>query len=280
MADLDAVSGPSADAYLGYTSGSWPTYAALVHRFGNSAHVVSCAVTARYNAMCLDHEPGDATRDQVAPWVHTQLNGPPPLNYRPIVYTSASEMGATYAAIQASGVTRNRVRLLSAHYGAGKHICGPHTCGLVSFDCDGTQWTDSAPGASGSKIDESVLLDNFFAGVTPKPRPAPVIHSHLTTEEPMMLVNGTQAETIITMPAGSAKGIEFGCDAARTGANAPVLRVAILSGSEWDVRKSLQLEPSGRTPVDFKAGTKAGMVSVVRVSGGAADNVPVGCNLY
>lgn len=95
-----------------------------------------------------------------------------------------------------------------------------------------------------------------------------------------MLVNGTQAETIITMPAGSAKGIEFGCDAARTGANAPVLRVAILSGSEWDVRKSLQLEPSGRTPVDFKAGTKAGMVSVVRVSGGAADNVPVGCNLY
>jgi hypothetical protein len=155
---------PGADAYLGYTDGHWPTYEALRQRFGGSAHVLSMAVFPSDDAVGCDREPGDLNVTDIAGWVKRQLARGV---WRPVVYASASNMGACLGALIGTGVPLDGFRLLSAHYGAGKHICGPHTCGLVNADMDGTQWTDSAPGANGSLIDESVLLDDFFGGDMP-----------------------------------------------------------------------------------------------------------------
>jgi hypothetical protein len=148
-----------ADAYLGYVDGRWVTFPLLQRQFPH-AHLLSMSVFASDNADGCDREPGDLGAGQVAGWVQRQLARGV---WRPVVYASASNMGACVASLSQAGVARADVRLLSAHYGAGKHICGPSTCNLCPA-VDGTQWTDAAPGAGGSLIDESVLLDDFFGG--------------------------------------------------------------------------------------------------------------------
>jgi hypothetical protein len=69
-------------------------------------------------------------------------------------------MDALVTTLGGAGISRAEVRLWSAHYGQGKHICGPGTCGLTRHACDGTQWTDAALGRS---LDESILLSDFFS---------------------------------------------------------------------------------------------------------------------
>jgi hypothetical protein len=150
-----------ADAYLGYVDGHWATLPAVQSRFPR-AHLLTMAVFPSDNAMGCDREPGDLAVTDVAGWVKRQLARGV---WRPVVYASASNMGACLAALEQAGIARANVRLLSAHYGAGKHICGPSTCAYPGVPpCDGTQWTDVAPGANGSLIDESLLEDDFFDG--------------------------------------------------------------------------------------------------------------------
>ena len=150
-----------ADAYLGYVDGQWPTYHAVVARFPGKP-VLSMAVFADADAVGCDREPGDLNASQVPAWVkRQQARGV----VRPVVYGSAANLPAVLSALAASGIGRAAVRLLSAHYGAGKHICGPATCALPGVPaCDGTQWTENATGTGGALIDESILNDNFFSG--------------------------------------------------------------------------------------------------------------------
>lgn len=149
-----------ADAYLGYVDGHWPTYHALVARFPGKP-ILSMAVSADADALGCDREPGDLTASDVPPWVKRQIARGAP---RPVVYASASNIPAILSALAAEGISRADIRLLSAHYGAGKHICGPDTCAIPGVPaCDGTQWTDSAPGTDGKHIDESILNDDFFS---------------------------------------------------------------------------------------------------------------------
>jgi hypothetical protein len=150
-----------ADAYLGYVDGRWPTFHALVARFPGKP-VISMAVSSDADALGCDREPGDLDASVVPGWVRRQLTRGVD---RPVVYASASNIPPVLAALRSAGIDRGEIRLLSAHYGAGKHICGPATCALAGVPaCDGTQWTDSAPGANGSLIDESILNDDFFTG--------------------------------------------------------------------------------------------------------------------
>jgi hypothetical protein len=111
---------------------------------------------------------------------------------RPCLYTSVGNMDALVTALVAAGIPRAGVRLWSAHYGRGKHLCGPGTCGQTRHSCDGTQWTDSALGRS---LDESVLLSNFFSLSTPA--------NHLTMEESMLLKTGAGATTPVAIPEGA-----------------------------------------------------------------------------
>jgi hypothetical protein len=180
---------PGADAYAGYVQGAFQTFPELQQLFGASgAHLLSIAVFASGDADCLDIESGDATVAQAPGWVKRQLARGA---QRPCLYTSVSNMDALVTTLGGAGIPRAEVRLWSAHYGQGKHICGPGNCGLTHTACDGTQWTDAALGRS---LDESILLNDFFSLSAA---------TLLIVEESMLLKTGAGALTPVAIPNGA-----------------------------------------------------------------------------
>jgi hypothetical protein len=162
---------PGADAYLGYVDGYWPTFAALGQAFPH-AQLLSMTVQPGYNADACDCENGDLTPADVPGWVKRQLARG---QWRPVVYANASTMPGVLADLDAAGVARSSVRLLTAHYD-GEHICGPGSCGTLGpSQADGTQWRETAPGMHGTEVDESMLEDDFF-----ETTPGPVLVSWVT----------------------------------------------------------------------------------------------------
>ena len=252
-----------ADAYLGYADGAWPTAVELRARFPR-AHILILAVFAADDGEGLDIERFDASIPEVYDWfVRQQARGV----QRPVLYISAGSAGMLLATMQANGFARSSWRLLSAHYGAGKHICGPGTCGYPQ--ADGTQFTDTAPGLNGSLVDESLLSDSFF--------PAPPKPPHPATQETdvAMLATGTAAQTVIRFTAGSHKGLAFGNDSTLLSQPAPVVRIAAHSASgHWQVH-TMALTASGSDEWAWSA-ADVDFVNVSRESGGAGDDVAVG----
>lgn len=172
-----------ADAYLGYADGRWATAVDLKARFPG-ARILILAVFAADDAEGLDIEAGDATDAEVYDWFTRQQKR---RVWRPVLYTSAANAGALLATMAANGFARPSFRLLSAHYGAGQHICGPSSCGFPQADA--TQWTDSAPGNGGAWIDESLLAADFFAGAPmPPPVPQPMNLAVLASGEDMFVL--------------------------------------------------------------------------------------------
>jgi hypothetical protein len=156
-------------AYLGYVNGRFPTFAALKTRFPHS-HLLDLTVFSNGEATGCDVENGDMSVSQAIPWVKNAIARGV---YRPVIYANAGTMVSVGLNLQAAGIGRMTVRLLSAHYQSGVHICSPNSCaytvaGHVVPSCDGTQWRDNAPGNNGTLVDESILDDAFFA---PKPQP-------------------------------------------------------------------------------------------------------------
>lgn len=183
-------------ALAGYTSGNWPTLQAatqLAERHG--IRVLSVAVNSAHDAMCLDIETGDATPAEAPAWVRRQhARGVK----RPVLYSSASVMGAVRAVIREAGIQRDAVRLWSAHYTGQPHICGPSSCAYPGCPpCDATQWLDSL---AGHNIDQSVLADDFFGAAA---SPLPVAPDLL--EGPMLLTKGAGVKTPIALAAGQDK---------------------------------------------------------------------------
>jgi hypothetical protein len=140
-----------------YVDGRFANAAEAKRRFPQ-ARLLTIAVFAKDDADCLDIERGDATPDQAAGWVARQLARG---IKRPCLYASASVMPAILVAMSHAGVPRSTLRLWSAHYTMESHICGPHSCGAMPQDADGTQWTDKALGRN---LDQSLLHDDFFGG--------------------------------------------------------------------------------------------------------------------
>ena len=154
------------EAYLGYVDGNWPTVAELAARFP-SARAVRLTVRGGTTAADgCDVENGDLTPQSAAAWAAWYCASWP--SRRPVLYASVDNMPAVLAELPGRKVTRERVRLLAAHYGKGVHICGPSTCG-AAFQADGTQWTSTYAGLNGQQIDMSVLADDFFASPAPPP---------------------------------------------------------------------------------------------------------------
>ena len=177
----------------GYVDGNWQTFPVLQRAFPH-ARLLSITVTASTDADVLDVENGDATIAQAPAWVkRQQARG----LYRPGVYAQASNMAALLAALEAAGIARASVRLWSAHYDLGAHICGPGTCRYPGIPaCDGTQWT---PAALGRDLDESLLLADFF---DPRPAPKPAPAQTSAPEDTMLLNRGKNAVTPIVLAPG------------------------------------------------------------------------------
>lgn len=162
---------PGYPAYLGYADGLWPTAAELRAKFP-AAQIVSLTVNgSTLDATGCDIESGDLTPSSGAHWAARKLAAAP--SSRPVLYASVGTMPEVISQCDLAGVSRASVRLLSAHYGYGEHICGPRTCGQINTDMDGTQWTDQFAGVGGELIDMSELHDAFF-GTQAKP-PAPAV---------------------------------------------------------------------------------------------------------
>ena len=151
----------NAQAAAGYVNGRFANSAELADRFPR-AHILTIAVTADADADCLDIETGDATPADAAGWYERQRRRG---ITRPCLYASAFVMDTeVIPALTARGIARSAVRLWSAHYGAGEHICSPTSCKELSIGADACQWTDRAMGRN---LDQSLLLPDFFG--TPKP---------------------------------------------------------------------------------------------------------------
>jgi hypothetical protein len=187
-----------AAAAAGYINGSWATWPTLKERLPH-AHLLSITVSASADADCLDVEKGDATPGQATGWIKRQVARGV---HRPVIYANASTMPGVLQALTASGISRSSVRLWSAHYD-GPHICGPASCRYPGVPaCDGTQWTSSALGRN---LDESLLLDDFFA--TPEP---PVTIASLKTDGKLSLSQiaaqrGAAVSTVLRLTAEHGK---------------------------------------------------------------------------
>ena len=151
------------DAYLGYVDGDWPTYKQIVQLFPDAQHISLTVFGGKAVADGVDCEAQDTSPEGAAAWVEYRLSAG---SARPIVYASASSMGAVIDALAARDIAREEVRLVSAHYGEGEHICGPDSCKATAVEMDGTQWTDAASGRVHSLIDASTLDPDFFEAGT------------------------------------------------------------------------------------------------------------------
>jgi peptidoglycan hydrolase-like protein with peptidoglycan-binding domain len=153
-------------AYVDGGIGDQPNYASIASAFPQ-AHHLSITLFADMDADALDVETGASRPSDIAGWYARQRRRGID---RPCIYASTSAMESeVIPVIRAMPVVRPAVRLWTAHYGEGEHICGPGkgTCGQLSIGADGTQWT---PNAMGRTLDQSLLLDDFFG--TPVPSPA------------------------------------------------------------------------------------------------------------
>jgi hypothetical protein len=152
----------TATAAAGYVGGAWPTFeSGELRRHLPKARLVGIAVASRHDAETLDVEPGDAAPADAPAWVRRQhARGID----RPAVYAAAGEMSTVLAALDAAGIHPDEYRVWTAHVGAGKHLCGPSTCGLISVKAHATQWTWTSGGVD---LDESVCRPSFWVGRKP-----------------------------------------------------------------------------------------------------------------
>jgi len=159
-------------AYLGYADGDVPTAAELAARFP-AARLVILTVTGRtLQADGCDVEPGNLTAAAGANWCVMRLtasHGTRPVIYASVIGEPGYGMGDVLAELKRHNISRDEVRLLSAHYdkALGAHICGPATCGLIGTPMDGTQFTDEWRTETGAVIDMSVLSADFFGALVP-----------------------------------------------------------------------------------------------------------------
>jgi hypothetical protein len=154
-------------AYVDGGVGDQPNYAHIVSAYPG-AHHLSIALFAKDDADALDVEPGAASVADVPGWYARQRRRGID---RPCIYASTYAMETqVIPVIRSIPLIRTTIRLWTAHYGEGEHICGPGmgTCGQLAFDADGTQWT---PNALQRNLDQSLLLPDFFGTAPPPPPP-------------------------------------------------------------------------------------------------------------
>lgn len=167
-------------AYLAYADGNWPTAAAVRRMFPTLPVVVLTVTGNTLECDGADVESEDLTIERGAEWARDKLDA----GYaRPVLYADVSNMAPLISALAAVDIPRNLVRLLSAHYGTGEHICVPdasHAQWDLPSAMDGTQWTNAGAGAGGNPIDISLLNSDFFGWTVQMMDELPTVQSGST----------------------------------------------------------------------------------------------------
>jgi hypothetical protein len=248
-----------AAAYAAYVDGGLgdqPNYAYIVSTFPRAQHL-SIALFASNNADCLDVEPGAAVPSDIPGWYTRQVARG---IKRPVLYASASAMNdQILPVLSQAGIARAKTRLWSAHYGLGEHICGPRSCGQLSIDADGTQWTSSARGLV---LDQSLLLDSFFTTKDPTVTEAELQSGQLNT--------GHGVFTVIAVPPGTAHHVAFAID--NHAQNVPDARIRVaFYDTQWHVHPDVVVDGAkGLAVLAFPNPARTGIVSVRRNDAGKA----------
>jgi hypothetical protein len=257
-----------AQAYAAYVDGglgNQPNYAFIVNTFPKAEHL-SIALFSGNNADALDVEAGAATPGEIPAWCTRQRQRG---IQRPCIYANASTMqGSVLPVLSQAKIARSTVRLWTAHYGLGEHICGPSSCGALSIEADGTQWTSSA---LGRVLDQSELQASFFTTDQTVTAEAELESGQLNT--------GKNALTSIAVAPGTAHHVAFGCDNSLAAQSPAVLRVAIYdTGPGWHVTQNVVIDGTkGLHVMAFPNPAKTGVVSVIRTDAGG---FPVGYVVY
>lgn len=221
-ANVSIFAGTTADAYAGYVDG-YVTYPWLTQHYA-SKHLISISIHGN-KADCLDIESGAASVSVAPSWyrlakarkLHTTL---------PVIYCSAGTASEVIGYLADHGVKRADYLLWSAHYGKGRHICGPATCGYPA--ANGTQFTDKALGRS---LDESVLAPEFFKAPKKEPVHYPAVR-HVADGTVSLKALAARRDTTVTHIADvSATHLE--------GHNAIAFMNYILSGTDKVMPKGL-----------------------------------------
>lgn len=153
-------------AYLAYVDGARSKDADQVRAMFAGTEILTLTVLGGgAKADGCDMEPGDLSPESAAEWLHLAIIAG---QSRPVLYASRDAVPGVLDLLGDAHVSRGQIRILSAHYGLGQHICSPAACG-ATFTADGTQWTDSfaTGGPNGAVIDMSLLADGFFGTPTP-----------------------------------------------------------------------------------------------------------------
>jgi hypothetical protein len=254
---------PGADAYAAYVDGNLgnqPNYAFIVAAFPKAQHL-SVSLFGN-NADALDVEPGASVPSDIPAWYNAQRKRG---IQRPCVYASASAMNnEILPVLSGAGIARATVRLWTAHYDVGQHICGPGSCGALSINADGTQWTPNAVvNGVALDLDQSLLLENFFTTDSSAPTEAELQSGQLNL--------GKNARTVIAVPEGTAHHIAFGVDNGAQGQPPARLRVAIFD-TKWHVTADVVVDGTkGLKIIAFPNPSKTGVISVNRSDAGTTD---------
>lgn len=163
------------EIYPAYVDGLYANVKAVRKRFPH-ALVPTITVNGQNKADIVDQENGDATPAGAAAAVkagrvHT-------------IYCSVSQIAANATALHKLGLGPN-IPIWTAHYTGKPHICTEKTCWeqygwRLPFKplIVGTQYDDKGP--KGEHYDRSLFVD-YWPGVDPKPKPAPVKPKHPPT---------------------------------------------------------------------------------------------------
>jgi hypothetical protein len=245
-------------AYAGYVDGhvgNQPNYAHIVSAFPRAQHL-AVTLSASFNADALDVEAGASSPSDIPGWYGRQVARGV---RRPVIYASASVMNdEILSVLSRAGISRANTRLWTAHYGVGEHICGPGTCGALSVNADGTQWTSNARGLV---LDQSLLLGSFFTATAKEP-----VTATETELQSGQLNTGHGAFTVIAVPPGTAKQIAFACDYTAQNTGTARLRVAVYD-TAWHVHPDVVIG-KGLGVLAFPDAAKTGIISVRRSDDG------------
>ena len=142
-----------------------------------SVHLLEVDVNGQQVGNAGDFEAGDMPYSEAGPWAKARLSQGVA---RPVVYFQVSSWASVAQSLASAGVSRNDVRLWTAHYTGQQHTCSS-ACGYgVTGAADATQWASSdAPGTVPSayrnrNIDVSITADDFSGPAPPVPRESAV----------------------------------------------------------------------------------------------------------
>jgi peptidoglycan hydrolase-like protein with peptidoglycan-binding domain len=157
-------SGLSVEAVAAYGNGRFANYAAAKQQFPH-AHLLEVDVSGQGIGNTGDFEAGDMAFSHAGSWAKGRMAAGVA---RPVVYFAVSNWPAVMQSLAAAGVSRQHVRVWTAHYNGRPHLCSA-ACGFgVTGTADATQWGSAdargtLPGPyAGRNIDVSETAGDFW----------------------------------------------------------------------------------------------------------------------